>query len=74
MSAGALHRSDLADTSVARRLGKPGDCSRRRRLGGDAARVRFYGYYRSLRWRRRMVGQPVSPTAIHEFRGWLATG
>ena len=55
----------------ARRPGKLGDCSRRRRLGGDPARVRFYGYYRSLRWRRRMIGQPISPAAIHEFRSWL---
>jgi hypothetical protein len=61
----------LSDEGPVRGFGKLGDCSRHRRLGGDPARVRFYGYYRSLRWRRRMMGQPLPATAIHDFRGWF---
>jgi hypothetical protein len=52
---------------------KLGDCSRHRRWSGDPAQVQFYSFYRSLRWRRRMMGQPLLPIAIHEFRRWLST-
>jgi hypothetical protein len=49
---------------------KIGDVTRKRRLI-DPVRVRFYGYWRSLRWRSRMTGRPLPPGAPVGFRAWL---
>ena len=49
-------------------MSKIGDVSRKRRLG-DPVRVRFYGYWRSLRWRSRMTGRPLPPGALDGFCG-----
>ena len=51
-------------------MSKIGDVTRKRRLG-DPVRVRFYGYWRSLRWRSRMTGQPLSPGSLDSFRDWV---
>lgn len=51
-------------------MSKVGDVKRKRRLG-DPVRVRFYSYWRSLRWRSRMTGRPVAPGALDGFRDWL---
>ena len=53
-------------------MSKLGDVSRKRRLG-DPVRVRFYGYWRSLRWRSRMTGRPLPPGALDGFCGWQDT-
>jgi len=52
-------------------MSKIGDVTRKRRLG-DPVRVRFYGYWRSLRWRSRITGRPISPGALDGFRAWLS--
>ena len=52
-------------------MSKIGDVTRKRRLA-DPVRVRFYGYWRSLRWRSRMTGRPLSPGARRLPR-WLNT-
>jgi hypothetical protein len=49
---------------------KIGDVTRKRRLG-DPVRVRFYGYWRSLRWRSRMTGRPLPSGALDGFRASL---
>jgi hypothetical protein len=51
-------------------MSKVGDVTRKRRLG-DPVRVRFYSYWRSLRWRSRMTGRPLPPGALAGFRAWL---
>ncbi len=53
-------------------MSKIGDVTRKRRLA-DPVRVRFYGYWRSLRWRSQMTGRPLSPGALDGFRAWLNT-
>jgi hypothetical protein len=54
-------------------MSKIGDVSRKRRLG-DPVRVRFYGYWRSLRWRSRMTGRPLPPGALDGFCRTLGVG
>lgn len=51
-------------------MSKVGDVTRKRRLS-DPVRVRFYSYWRSLRWRSRMTGRPVPPGAVAGFRDWV---
>jgi hypothetical protein len=53
-------------------MSKIGDVTRKRRLR-DPVRVRFYGYWRSLRWRSRMTGRPLPASGIDGFRDWLSS-